>query len=492
MNLRICKTRWELFESQLRASSLRASLQRFESFFRRSYAEAGRPFTASQLKATFTAADAQAQQLLSRLLVGLDRSLVKARKEATKDLQEVKKRLAAENAASIKGYIRKRRDHVLSEARPALEEYQENLPMPTKKVEEWSKAREAELDSQLKQMVVDYREDPSYTFELKELSARVKAECNTIRLKNAEALEGFFDHVRGEAVQTYKMELDKRVNNADFHLPEKLVEFHKECLPLGLGVLEEGAKNFKGEKALELHEAKARLQMGDVFEAVRQGNSVKIRGFCHQASIDVAAGITTEITRLGEILDEQDLEAGLANAKGGMEVYRRKVGGYAKTDECMAVEKELLASVEVMQDTARRQLAEKIKRVLREPLNEICKRVIESKCSTYGYVKAFTADVHKECGYFVRRHEVGAKLSNRMLARVIDQFIVSDLTECKFIVEIEEKKRNFYRHIMIGVSAVIAIPAFFGYLQGPQPARGRRDQVGYADDERGPYPRRRF
>jgi len=425
-------------------------------------------------------------------LIGLNRSLAKAKKEAGKDVQEVKKRLSAENAASIKGYIRERREHVLSQARPALEDYEVSLPMPTKKLEEWSKSRQVELDKQLKQLVSDYREDPSYSFELKELAARVQADCNAIRLKNAEVLDGFFVKLREEAVEEYREELKKKVATADFHLPAKLTQFHKECLPVGLEVMNEGAIHFKGEKALDLHEAKARMQMEDVYESIRQANSVKIRGFCHQASTDVAAGITVEIGRLGEILDEQDLEVGLARARADVEVYRRKVGEYLKTEECQVVEKDLWASVEVMQDTARRQLADKIKRVLREPLNDICKRVIESKCSTYYSIKAFTTDVHKECGYFVRRHEVGAKLSSRMLARVIDQFIQSDLGDCKSMVELEERKRSFYRRFIFGVTAAIAVPLVFQWWQGPPAVRGRRNEMEYVDEMRGPYPRRRW
>lgn len=376
-----------MYESHLRASSVRAALQRFESWVRRTVVEAGKPLTRAQVATAFAAAEQQVQQLLSRLLLGLDQSLGHARKETDKELKEVKKRLSTENTAAVKVYITDRREAVLTEAKPALVDFEAKLPIGTKALEEWSKSREEALDKQFKHLVGEYRDDPSYVMEVKELVEKAKAESNAVRLKNQQAFDGFFDRLRAEVVEAYRADLKTRMSEADMHLPGQIDEFHKASLPVGLAVFTTRAETFRGEKVYDLHEAKAKVEMGDVLAEVKQANSAKLRGYCLQFKTEVAASISTEIARLREVLDEQDLEAGLARAGTRTGLYREKAGKYANTQECVEVESELMMAVESVQDKARQDLAEKIKRVLMEPLSDTCKKIIEARCPQYRSVK---------------------------------------------------------------------------------------------------------
>lgn len=105
---------------------------------------------------------------------------------------------------------------------------------------------------------------------------------------------------------------------------------------------------------------------------------------------------------------------------------------------------------------------------------QVCKRIIEAKCPQYTSVSAFTKDTMKECAYFVRKHEIGRRLSDRMMTHVITQFIETDLRECRDLVAGEEAWQGFWRKVTVGVGAVLALAAYFKYQELTQPQQGRQ------------------
>lgn len=80
------------------------------------------------------------------------------------------------------------------------------------------------------------------------------------------------------------------------------------------------------------------------------------------------------------MLDEEALEAGLASAAhaGSPDAYAQRVGpALGRTPEGAAAEKGLREGVEAVQTKARVALADKIRRVLEEPLSDVCRRIID-------------------------------------------------------------------------------------------------------------------
>lgn len=75
----------------------------------------------------------------------------------------------------------------------------------------------------------------------------------------------------------------------------------------------------------------------------------------------------------------------------------------------------------------------------------------QAKCDSGAYrsVKSFERDVERQCAHFVRKHEVGRKLSKAMLKRVLAQFIESDLAACRAAIAREERRVNFWRKVTL-------------------------------------------
>ena len=123
---------------------------------------------------------------------------------------------------------------------------------------------------------------------------------------------------------------------------------------------------------------------------------------------------------------------------------------------------------------------------------EVCKKIIEAKCAAkvYTSVSRFRKDVQRECGHFVRKHEVGRKLSKRMMASVIDQFIDTELKPYREAIGREERRLRFWRKVTWGVGGVLALLAYArysdrgygggGFLQRPQERRGLGGRVPLA------------
>lgn len=150
---------------------------------------------------------------------------------------------------------------------------------------------------------------------------------------------------------------------------------------------------------------------------VKKENSERIRAACSRRRQEAVAAVAGKVASLSEnVFDEEELEKGLAEAAKeadglGLEHLRG-------TEEYAAAAKQLAAEVAEVQQRARVVLAERIRRVLQEPLHEVCRRIMEAKCPTYTSVSAFTRDTKKECSYFVRKHEIGRRLSERMMNQV--------------------------------------------------------------------------
>jgi hypothetical protein len=158
----------------------------------------------------------------------------------------------------------------------------------------------------------------------------------------------------------------------------------------------------------------------------------------------------TQVTRLSAgVLDEEALEKGLTTAAhtATPEALAARIGPalLRHTPEGQAAARALVAGVSAVREDARMALAEKIRRVLEEPLSDVCKRIIDvrsvvlviwggqfratnlrqskrkqAKCESGAYrsVASFERDVEKQCAHFVRKHEVGRKLSKAMLKNV--------------------------------------------------------------------------
>ena len=101
-----------------------------------------------------------------------------------------------------------------------------------------------------------------------------------------------------------------------------------------------------------------------------------------------------------------------------MEEFSGKVGVLGGTRECQAVQEEMRVDVQRLRERAQASLAEKIKRVLQEPLNDICKEIIVAKCDKFQALSEFQRETIKECTKWIRKHEIGVKLSKEMTNRV--------------------------------------------------------------------------
>jgi hypothetical protein len=62
--------------------------------------------------------------------------------------------------------------------------------------------------------------------------------------------------------------------------------------------------------------------------------------------------------------------------------------------------------------------------VTNEKLHRITTRQAKCESGAYKSVASFERDVEKQCSHFVRKHEVGRKLSKRMLKQVRIHFVV--------------------------------------------------------------------
>lgn len=87
-----------------------------------------------------------------------------------------------------------------------------------------------------------------------------------------------------------------------------------------------------------------------------------------------------QVSRLADVLDEDTLEQGLATAAhaASPQAFTARVGpALRNTPEGTAAEKGLREGVAAVQARARVVLAGKIRRVLKEPLSDVCKRIID-------------------------------------------------------------------------------------------------------------------
>jgi hypothetical protein len=122
---------------------------------------------------------------------------------------------------------------------------------------------------------------------------------------------------------------------------------------------------------------------------LKKRNGERIRAACTVHKAELMTGVGGEVARLSGVFDEDELETGLAAAtRNVLEQFAARAGGLRSAEQCVEVEGELKREVRALQERARAVLAEKIKRVLKEPLTEICKRIIEARCPGYGALES--------------------------------------------------------------------------------------------------------
>lgn len=537
--------RWELYEGHLRASSVRAALGGFDHEVTRLKAHTlalaaaqqqeeghartttvSRPLTQHELSAVLKAADAYAQALCEKLLVGLTKSYHLASKEVGKGVATAKAAAKADHTQAVQAFLRDAADDVLEMEMDAMHEVvqfprggkagstgkdQEDksksiipngLPMPHKALESWIAAQEKDATTRYQSTTRLFKDEATmYAAAGKELRERLTAAGNTLRLQNKEALEAFLEEKRFEALAQYKRELDNKIKAPSaegaslslpphVHPPDCLQLFHAEAHARMLARFAEATQAFQGEKDHDLHVTKIKAEAAAVLAAAHKANSQKLRAFCEGVKEELVRGVAVAVGRLAEVFDEDKLEEGLRQATAAREEeYTRRVGpSVRKTEEGRAVAQLLSEELAGIQEGARKGLADKLRRVLEEPLIDVCKKIIVARCDALSYssVSRFRKDVHKECGGWARKHEIGKKLSKRMLAHVLDQFIESELRPCRDAIAKEERRLRFWRKVTWGVGGALALFAYLrykdlgpggggGYLQRPG-ERGRREQ----------------
>jgi len=356
----------------------------------------------------------------------------------------------------------------------------------------------------------------------REVEEQLRARGNELRLVNGQAMELFWEEARRKALGQYEEEMaggeggrDEEVKEEGegeeegsnlppgVYLPKKVQLRAAQAQARMLARFAERTNKFQGEAQQPLHVFTLKAEAAAVLARLEKRNSERLKSFCEGVKDELVRGVEGGVGRMGEVFDEEKLEEGLEVAsmtivKGGrgegrgggkekvtvQEAFMLTVGRAVRaTEEGKAVARALGEDIGALQAQARLGLAAKLQRVLEEPLMEVCKKIIEAKCATnvYTSVGRFGKDVHRECGHFVRKHEVGRKLSKRMMASVIDQFIDTELNSCREAIGREERRLRFWRKITWGVGGVLALLAYArysdrgygggGFLQRPQERR---------------------
>lgn len=472
--------------------------------------------------------------LLQKLLVGLPHSLFLASVDAEKGIAEAAATAAAEQEESVRVFLKEVGEEVGEEEREAgvrlMRGNAGGWPMTQKTLEGWLATRGKEALASFERITGVFKESAGgserrglYARAEREVGEKLKARDNELRLANGLALESFLERARREALVRYEEEMEEGGREDEVKeegeveeesgvslppgvfLPGRVQLLHAHAETRMLARFAETTKKFRGEKQLPLHMTALRVEAESVRAGLDKRNSERLRAFCAGVKEELVRGVERGMGRLGEIFDEEALEEGLREAslvtiKGGRgggaiklgvdEAFTQRVGRAVRaTEEGKAVARALVEDVRALQAQVRNGLAVKLQSVLEEPLTEVCQKIIEAKCAgkVYKSVGRFRKDVHRECGYFVRKHEVGRKLSKRMVASVIDQFIDTQLQPCRDAIGREERRQRFWRKVTWGVGGMLALLAYArfsdkgygggGFLQRPQERRvmgGRR------------------
>ena len=544
--------RWELYETHLKASSIRAALSGFDHELKRLQQQVEgqeadilppslprpRPLTLSELHHAIAAASQYAHTLLQKLLVGLPHSLALASVDTEKGVAAAAATAAAEQEEKVRMFLKEVGEEVGEEERAAgvrlmrgsAGRREGGWPMPQKALEGWLATRGKEAMASFERTTGVFKERGGgrgggglYAQAEREVGEKLKARGNELRLANGRALESFLEGARKEALVRYEEEMEEGGREGEVEEEKEVKEEETVFLPPGvylpksvqlrhaqaetrmLARFAETTKMLQGEKQLPLHVTTLKAEASSVRARLEKRNRERLRAFCGGIKEELVRGVERGMGRLGEVFDEETLEEGLREAslvmiKGGREGGREKVGveeaftqrvgrAVRATEEGKAVARALVEDVNALEAQVRRGLAVKLQRVLEEPLTEVCQKIIEAKCAgkVYTSVGKFRKDVHRECGYFVRKHEVGRRLSKRMVASVIDQFIDTQLRPCRDAIGREERRLRFWRKVTWGVGGVLALLAYVrysdrgyggrGFLQRPQERRelgGRR------------------
>jgi hypothetical protein len=549
--------RWELYETHLRASSIRAALSCFDHELKRLQHQQQQqqqqqqkheeeeadtlppslprplPFTSSELQHSVAASSRYSQTLLQKLLVGLPHSLALASLEIQKGIATAAATAAAEQEEEVRVFLKEVGEEVVAEEKEAGVRVMEGReggreggwPMPQKAFEAWLASREKEATARFEKATRIFKEERGgrgggrggggglYVVAGREVGEQLRARGNELRLANRQALEVFLEEARREALGQYEEEMEEGGGEGEeeegeekgsllppgVYLPKKMQLWHAQAQARILARFAETTNKFQGEKQQPLHVTTLKADAAAVLARLEKRNSERLKSFCEGVKDGLVRGVEGAVGRLGEMFDEDKLEEGLREAgmitvKGGRgggkervtveEAFTQKVGRAVRaTEEGKAVARALVEEIGALQTQARRGLAAKLQRVLEEPLMEVCLKIIEAKAAAkvYTSVKRFKKDVHRECGHFVRKHEVGRRLSKRMVASVIDHFIDTELRPCGEAIGREERRLRFWRKVTWGVGGVLALLAYVrysdrgygggGFLQRPQERR---------------------
>jgi hypothetical protein len=474
------------------------------------------PLTLRELHDLASKASEVAHTLLERLLVGLPRALWQASRELGREIGSATAVVVAEEEGEIRQYLRGVGGWVMGLwEREGWEE--DAWPVPEKALEERLVREERRAMEKFQAVAGPYRREGGregqamYETAQKDLEGQLRAKGNEERLTNREALQQRLEGSRKEAVGRYEARMEGRGPAPGtegeggkeggkeggllplppgVYLPHTLQERHGRLANEAVAGFLNDTRMFEkeGSHSLHVHALKAEIQQ--VFQRRQARNCEEVGSFCLRVKEGLRREVEERVERLDDVFDELELEEGLRAAamaglgdkgEGGREgggegvkvgvgeAYDRLVGpGVRATEEGKKMARSLEEDVVGLQNQARGKLARKLRRVLEEPLMDVCKRIVEARCagSAYASVRGFRRDVHRECGHFVRKHDVGGKLSARMVQQVIDQFIDMELGACLETVGKEERRLRFWRKVTWGVGGALALLAYMKYQTG--------------------------
>lgn len=238
-------------------------------------------------------------------------------------------------------------------------------------LQEWAKQREASVSATYKAASEVFKGEASFTAEAREVAEKAKGLSDSVRLRNQAALDEFLEGLKAAALDAYRLGLDKQVGEG-VHLPDALSAFHASVLADAVRDYEAKGGRFKGEKPFDLHLAKLKVDASARLTVVRQENSERIRAVCSRRRSELASRVAGRVGILAEeVFDEEEMEKGLAAAASEAEDFAKGLEHLKTTSEYVSVKKELDKEIGEMQRRVRVVLAERIKRVLQEPLNEV-------------------------------------------------------------------------------------------------------------------------
>jgi len=468
-------TRWSSFASHLRLSSVRAAVVHFESAVHLGYHNCSPPLPAPEMAALVRRVRKEATDLVPRLLVGLEKGSVReAVREVEGRVRELAYKLTRNNEESVREYLRGEREGAVARDAAAVEHYMASaLPVTTPALKEWGKEREEGLSAAFQRHLGVYKDEGKYLSEWRELQSQSRAHTDRAREANDAAVSHLLATAETTCLQVYDASLASGLGpDLSPVLPSVLESLHVPALGNATGACMEGGVAGQFVKEGKFKAAVARLARAAFahYQKVGAENSVRMDGRCGEVRTAVREGVAlvlglNKIKKRGEKeggrngTDEAALEEVVTKAEEIQRSFGDMVAPLDSTTECQSHEHRLREEVEGLIEGAREGVATELKTALHVPLQEICKVVVEAKCPKLYSVRGLRSTVQGECGKWVRRHElgaVGATLSQRMVKRVLRQFMEEELGECLAQVmerEVESRKR----WIRVGMTVLFVV-----------------------------------